>query len=277
MFPQFTFLGKTFSTYGICALIGILFALFLPYVILEKQKYNEIRYLFMMLIAMASSLIGSHLLYGIVNYRLLFIVFQNLDQIHTFGDFFNLMKEIFGGSVYYGGLITGILGGFIYLKKTEKNRAPYADMGAAAIPLFHGFGRIGCFLGGCCYGVECSFGFTYQHALIESANGVSRFPVQLVESGLNFMLFGLLLLLYLKKSSRGKLVFLYLIIYPVIRFILEFFRGDTYRGFVGFLSTSQLISLLLLAFSVFSLLFIHRKEKKQAGRINAETDPNISA
>lgn len=270
MFPTFDLFGRTLSTYAICALVGVLFALFLPYIILQKQKYNEVRYVILMLIAFASSLIGSHLLYGIVNYQLFFTFLKSFDQIHSFSDFIDWITQIFGGAVYYGGLITGMLGGYIYLKKTEHDMSPYADMGAAAIPLFHGFGRIGCFMGGCCYGVECSFGFTYTHSLVEAANGVSRFPVQLFESGANFLLFGLLLLLYLKKRMRGKLAFLYLIIYPIIRFILEFFRGDTYRGFVGFLSTSQIVSLLLIVFAVVMLIVTRKSAKRKSAQ-----DPNV--
>ena len=262
MYPQIELFGKSLSTYGICALIGILFALFLPYVILEKRGYNEVRYIFMMLIAFASSLIGSHVLYAIVNFDKLVLFIRYFSIITSFGMFIDCIKEVFGGAVFYGGLITGIIGGYIYLRKTETNRAPYADMGAVAIPLFHGFGRIGCFMGGCCYGVECSVGFTYTHSIIESANGVSRFPIQLVESGLNFLLFGLLLLLFLKKRASGKLIFLYLLIYPAYRFILEFFRGDTYRGFIGFLSTSQIVSIVLIVFSAIVLAVTRQKKRE---------------
>ncbi len=253
MYPGIEIFGRTISSYGIAATIGILFAIFVPYFLAKKRGLDEIRMLFLMLITFASSLIGSHLLYGIVNYKLIITAVNNLDRIDSFQTLIDWIVEIFGGAVFYGGLITGLLGGWIYIKRTEKNPAPYIDMGATAIPLFHGFGRIGCFLSGCCYGVPSACGVTFHNSLVESANNVSRFPVQLAESALNFLLFLLLLTLFKKRKAQGKLMLLYLLIYPTYRFILEFFRGDEYRGFIGVLSTSQVISLLLFIFALIML------------------------
>ena len=128
--------------------------------------------------------------------------------------------------------------------------------------MFHAFGRIGCFLGGCCYGIECDFGFVYENALVESANGVRRFPVQLVESGFEFLLFALILFMFIKGIQKHRLFLWYLFIYSIGRFILEIFRGDEYRGFVGFLSTSQFISVFIFAVSLILLIRTDIKHKK---------------
>ena len=263
MIPSIDLNGRIISPwYMLAALVGILTALFFAYFLAKKRGYNEVTVFITLLVGAGASLIGSHLLYGIVNYRLIVIAVNNLDKLTSFKVFLDWMQEIFGGAVFYGGLITGMIGGWLYLRKNEKaDRAPYMDMCAIAIPLFHGFGRIGCFLGGCCYGVESSCGFTYHYSLIESANGVSRFPVQLCESALNFALFFLLWMLFRRDRARGKLIWLYLLIYPVYRFILEFFRGDTYRGFVGFLSTSQIVSVVLFAVAAAVLIVKRFKEK----------------
>ena len=104
--------------------------------------------------------------------------------------------EYFGGQVFYGGLLGGIAGAVVYAKCARLEGFPdYADTVAPAIPLFHFFGRIGCFLGGCCYGIESDFGFVFTNAVVQSANGVRRFPVQLFESGFNLLLFIFLILL----------------------------------------------------------------------------------
>ena len=113
-------------------------------------------------------------------------------------------------------------------------------------PLFHTFGRIGCFLGGCCYGIPCDFGFVYTQNPIAMANGVRRFPVQLLEALFCFFLFLLLFSLFRRGRCKNRLLALYLGIYSVGRFFLEYLRGDDYRGFLWGLSTSQLISILLL-------------------------------
>lgn len=86
----------------------------------------------------------------------------------------------------------------------------------------------------------------YQYCMIPSCNGVPRFPVQLIEAILNLALFVLLFYLLSKGKMKGKLLAVYFSIYPVYRFILEYFRGDEYRGFLFGLSTSQLISVILL-------------------------------
>lgn len=98
----------------------------------------------------------------------------------------------------------GSLPAALYVRKKGFALPEWADLLAPAIPLFHFFGRIGCFLGGCCYGVPCSFGFTYTHNLIEQANGVSRFPIQLVEAAFNLALFFLLWTLQKKGKFRGS-------------------------------------------------------------------------
>ena len=92
------------------------------------------------------------------------------------------------------------------------------------------------------------------------ANGVARFPVQLVEAGLNFGLFFLLWTLLRKRRLPGRLLLLYLLIYPTYRFFLEFLRGDAIRGFLLGLSTSQVISLLLLAGSALIWLRCRRTQ-----------------
>ena len=142
----------------------------------------------------------------------------------------------------------------LYLRIRRLPFAAYADIAAPAIPLFHAFGRIGCFLGGCCYGIPWEGGITYTRALSPEANGVARFPVQLLESALLFALFFLLAALFRRGALRAKLLALYLAVYAVLRFLLEFLRGDAIRGVYFGLSTSQWISLaILLALGVAAL------------------------
>ena len=92
------------------------------------------------------------------------------------------MATIWGGSVFYGGLLGGILAGAVYLRRKGRPLDLWASLTAPAIPLFHVFGRVGCFLGGCCYGLPSAWGFVYRYSPVAEANGVSRFPVQLVEA-----------------------------------------------------------------------------------------------
>lgn len=125
------------------------------------------------------------------------------------------MATIWGGSVFYGGLLGGILAGAVYLRRKGRPLDLWASLTAPAIPLFHVFGRVGCFLGGCCYGLPSAWGFVYRYSPVAEANGVSRFPVQLVEAAWNLVLF--LLLARLQRRGRDRLLPLYLALYAPAR------------------------------------------------------------
>ena len=258
MIPNFSIFGKVFTAYQFCALAGILFTLFFTCFLAKKQGKDDSTAMFMLLIAAPGVVAGGSLLYGLTNLSSILDVIARRETYATTGAFLKAIAIYFDGAVFYGGLLVGMLTGGLYLIR-KKDRADYADLGAVAIPLFHAFGRLGCFLTGCCYGAESEFGFVYRHAISAGANGVSRFPVQLVEMGLNIALFFLLLSWLRKGEHKGKLMQWYLLIYPVYRFVLEFFRGDDYRGFLFGLSTSQIISLLILLCNL--MITICRKKR----------------
>ena len=246
MIPNFMLFGREISIYMLTALAGVLIVLFFAQYLAKKQGLNEIHMLYMMLYCFVGVLLGGSILYGLTNLELIGYTLQNLQQIDSFSAFFERLILIFGGSVFYGGLIGAVGVGLLYLKRNTLPMGPYADIGGVCIPLFHFFGRMGCFLSGCCYGMEWEHGIVYHCSPVASANGVPRFPVQLVEATLNLILFFLLYRWLKKGKLQGKLLAAYFSVYPVYRFFLEFLRGDEYRGFLGPFSTSQFISLLLL-------------------------------
>lgn len=235
-------------------LLGIFVCLYFSHKISQNYKKDDNKLIELLLFSTIGVFIGSHLLYGLTQINIIIKLCHNLYLIKSFKDFIDIFIYIFGGSVFYGGLLGGIMVAFIYLKK-NKLELFYYDAATLQIPLFHFFGRIGCFLSGCCYGIESKIGLTYTNALIDSANGVNRFPIQLVESGYNLILFIILYRLFKKKQFVGKLINIYLLLYPVARFIFEFFRGDSYRGIILGLSTSQIISILIL---IFNCLYIKK-------------------
>jgi phosphatidylglycerol:prolipoprotein diacylglycerol transferase len=157
--------------------------------------------------------------------------------------------EIFsgGGFVVYGGIIGGILSAYITCRIKNKRFIQYFDLTIPSVALAQGFGRIGCFFAGCCYGIETnsSIGIIF-HSSGFAPNGVKLMPTQLISAAGDFLIFGLLVLYSRKPRAGGKVGGLYMILYGAGRFILEYFRGDL-RGSVGTLSTSQFISLFILA------------------------------
>jgi phosphatidylglycerol:prolipoprotein diacylglycerol transferase len=191
--------------------------------------------------------LGGCILYSIVNYQIIITILLNISVINSFENFLTAVNLIWGGNVFYGGLLGGILAAMIILKIKPHYRY-LLDIAVPAIPLFHFFGRIGCFLAGCCFGIESTFGFTAYHSIIDEANGIHRFPVQLLEAFFNLVLFFILDNFRRKNLFRQNILYLYLLFYSVARFFIEFLRGDEYRGFVFVLSTSQIISILILCF-----------------------------
>lgn len=247
MIPNIIILGKELSPYMLFSLAGILVILFFTRSLAQKRGLDDIHVLSMLLFAFIGVFLGSHILYGITQMEYVIYVLTNLHKLDSFSTLIGTLMRIFGGSVFYGGLIGAITVCLIYIKHCRLPAGPYTDIAAIAIPLFHFFGRLGCFTSGCCYGLPWEHGITYHYAPMEEANGIPRFPVQLAEAGLNLLLFFALYRLIKKDRLRGRLLALYLTIYPVYRFLLEFLRGDALRGFLGPFSTSQVISLLLLA------------------------------
>ena len=259
MFPTLTLFGKELPAYMLCALAGALSALFASYFAGRRRGLDELKILTMGLLSFLGVGIGGCLLYGVTRIRELIFILSHLDRIQSLQDVQSALSIVFGGSVFYGGLIGMILVTLCYVRKKRLSR-DYIDLTAAAIPLFHAWGRIGCFLGGCCFGIESSFGFVYHYSPIAEANGVRRLPVALFEAVFNAALSAFLYACFRKKKYRGYLINIYLYAYPVWRFVIEFFRGDMYRGFLWILSTSQWVSLLLIA--VNTAVLLTRRHKK---------------
>lgn len=173
-----------------------------------------------------------------------------------------IMLDFQNGFVVYGGIIGGILGGFLYCKYKKWNFMEYFDLVMPQIALAQGIGRIGCFLAGCCYGRETdsALGIVFhdsQYAL----NGVKLLPTQLFSAAFDIGLFAALLLVDKKKKANGQVAGAYLVLYSIGRFIMEFFRGDKERGSVGALSTSQFIAIFLVLAGAIIIFLTGKKQK----------------
>lgn len=158
-----------------------------------------------------------------------------------------------GGLVFYGGLIFALIFSFIFFIRYPALKSLYLQF-VPGLALAHGVGRIGCFLAGCCFGEITHSGLGIHF------NGAERFPVQLYEA---ILLILLGIILHLKKREwKTSLLIKYLFAYSVIRFALEFMRGDEVRGGVAALSTSQWISVC-----IFLLLNSYLLRKRLAVRV----------
>lgn len=250
--PIINLFGRELPVYGLSWLVGIAIAAVIAIFLFRRAKLDGFD--------LASSAIMI-VIGAIVGAKLLFLAIS-LPQIIR--EDIPFMAYINGGFVFYGGLIGAMIALFIYVKKYKLPTYRFSDIFAVVAPLGHAVGRVGCHFGGCCYGMPYDgWGcVVYTERIGDSAPlGVPLFPVQLLEASLLTLLFVVLLVVYLRCKAEGTASFVYIVSYAVIRFILEFFRGDMIRGIAWSLSTSQWISIGLVIFSV-TCLVVHKKKLK---------------
>lgn len=166
-----------------------------------------------------------------------------------------------GGLMFYGGVLGAILAISLFAHRARRHPFELLDLCAAVLPLGHAFGRMGCFLNGCCHGQisdsplsVCypagSLAWREQVAdgllLPSAAASLPVMPTQLIELAANLVLFGILYRLARRRLVRGAVTAAYLMLYAIVRFLTEFMRGDVRLAFGG-LSIGQWISILFLA------------------------------
>ena len=173
-----------------------------------------------------------------------------------------------GGLMFYGGVLGAVAAILLFARVYRRRPLDILDLCAAVLPLGHAFGRIGCFLNGCCHGIRCqgpggvrfpagSMPWREQvsRGLIDASAATSEpvVPTQLIESGANLAVFAVLYAVARRHPRPGHVTALYLVLYAVVRFYTEMLRGDS-RLLVGTLSIGQIVSLLLLVIGIGVLL-----------------------
>lgn len=262
MYPYFEIFSFKIPTYGLIAVVGVLAAFLVGYIIAKKKGCADIEMVEIAAVAGVGVFIGAHLLFAITRIDAYIEVFRNYDRFENFFEFIKCLFELASGMVFYGGLLGGLLFGYLYARIKKYPHKDYTDIFAVLIPLFHAFGRIGCFFAGCCYGVEWEYGISGRVLVSGAHEDVKRLPIQIIESACLLILFIVLLLLFNKGIAKGRLLFVYLLSYSVLRFTLEFWRGDEIRGRLLGLSTSQWISVLIaVGVAVFLIVGNMRKKK----------------
>lgn len=221
----------TIHGYGLMIGIGVMVALLVGDFRARKKGLNgELIY----------GLTITTVVLGFLSARILYIITEWQDFLK------NPMSYVTGnGFVVFGGIIGSGFTIWGYCKWKKMDFFSYLDLMIPSVALAQGFGRIGCFLAGCCYGKETDslFGITFTHSNY-APNNVKLFPSQLVMSAGDFII-AVILFMYAKKDrSKGKTTALYLMLYSIGRFFVEFTRNDD-RGFVGGLSTSQFIGIFI--------------------------------
>ena len=177
-------------------------------------------------------LIGAKLLYVLVNYKA---------YINNFSLFISDFRR---GFLFYGGLIGAIIAMVFFFRKKDLPVWYYVDAAAPAIPLGHAIGRIGCLFAGCCYGspTDLPWGIIYPVTCPIAPSGVALHPYPIYEMIGNLIIFAIIMFLRYRSKVPGRMMAVYLMGYGLLRFGLEFTRGD-YIQSMGIFSQQQVISL----------------------------------
>lgn len=260
---------------GACVLVGTILAVLLSWLLRKKSALDwNGEFVDAIIAAVLLGFVGMKILYWIVTPDVFKTAFQN-------GVFQGILSLLMEGMVFYGGLIGGILGIALTARKKKKNFFEFTDLMAPCFCVAHAFGRIGCLLVGCCYGLETGeisqFGlFTYNGACaVKYLDGAMRLPVPLMETIFLLVLCAVLVLIFRKEKHLGTTTGWYLILYAVWRFVIEMFRGDAARGKFGPLYTSQWISFVILLAGVLILVLARRWKKGEPFLVFREEDMTV--
>ena len=245
--PAFDLFGRSWGpfalhTYGLLLALAFLAGLWVAARQAKRARLDANRVTDMAVWVLIAGLVGAKVLLLAVDFRF---------YSHNPRELLSIFQS---GGVFYGGLIGGILVAWWYVRRHALPGWATADVLAPGVILGQAIGRLGCFAAGCCYGkptsVPWAVTFTDVYAARTTGTPLDTplHPSQLYESVLAFLLFFGLLWLSDRKRFPGQVVLTYTVGYSVIRFVLEFWRGDLDRGsfFGGALSTSQIIAIVLV-------------------------------
>jgi phosphatidylglycerol:prolipoprotein diacylglycerol transferase len=243
----------TVYTYGVLLAAAYLFGLQLAIVRARKRELDATRVMDLGIYIIISALIGAKLLLLVTDFQ----TFRNSPA--------ELLTLARSGGVFYGGLILAVVVSLIYIRRVGLPLWTTCDVFAPGIALGHVIGRFGCFFAGCCWGKPTTlpWGITFTDpfalANVGTPLNVALHPTQLYEAGAELAILALLLGTE-KKGHRfaGRTFWLYMLLYAISRFIIEFYRDDP-RGSLGPFSTSQFISVILAPLAIVMLVYLGRR------------------
>lgn len=248
-FPEIKLLGwtlggpTTLHTYGVALAIAFLAGLWLAARQARRAGLDAGRVTDMAVWVLVSGLVGAKLLLVAIDWR---YFWRNLSD---------LWSVFQSGGVFYGGLLGGALAAWLYARRQHLPGWQTADALVPGLMLGQAIGRLGCFAAGCCWGKAAQVPWAVTFKDVYAARKVGTpldtpvHPSQLYESAGGFLILVGLLWLAGRRPFAGQVTLAYVGLYSALRFGLEFLRGDPDRGlwFGGWLSTSQIVSLVLLA------------------------------
>jgi phosphatidylglycerol:prolipoprotein diacylglycerol transferase len=256
----------TIASYGFFFALGVLLGILLCFRLAKKEGLDLAVFTDFIFWVMILSLLGAKL----------WLLASNLGYYLKFpGELKYLLTS--GGS-FYGGLIFGAVFAVWFIRRHRLSYRQLGDIAAPALALGHFFGRLGCFSAGCCWGREAvhfPLSVIFTHLKANALTGVPLYiplyPTQLMEALLNLGNFLFLITLYRKRKFKGQVISMYMLNYSVIRFVVEYFRGDPDRGYIiggmdrpwASLSVPQLVSIIGVATALLLLKGFKKKGEQE--------------
>lgn len=242
MYPKILSIGPfTLHTYGLLLAIAFLVALWVVSRQARRAGLDSAKITDLSIYVLLAGLIGARVL-------LVLVEWNRIEW--SWRDVVSLLES---GGVFYGGLLGAFPVAYWYIKRHKLPGWATADVLIPGVAIGQAIGRLGCLCAGCCYGrpTDVPWAITFRNVSANREIGtpldIPLHPTQIYESLATLAIFFVLLRVARRKKFDGQVLIVYLLLYAVARFVIEFYRGDAARGTVlgGALSTSQLIAILV--------------------------------
>ena len=247
--------GLSIPGYGTMIVLGLFVTGVLAYLIFKKKNLCFDDFLIMEAYGFVGAFIGAKLMFIGVNINSI-----NFAYVHTLAGFNELMGS---GFVFYGGLIGALVSVVLASKFHKIDVVTIMKSIICLLPLGHAFGRIGCFMAGCCYGIPYDGPFAVRfHEDSFAPSDIDLFPVQLLEA-IVLLIIALVCWLISRKKDGMQAIDAYFLMYGSARFFIEILRyDDLERGGFWYMSTSQWVSIALIVATLARILYEKSKNLK---------------
>ena len=248
-------IGKfTVHSYGLLIAVGVILAVILAMKRAGKKDLDSEVVLNMAIICVIFGFLGAKILYVFENFQAFL-----RDPLSVIGS---------SGFVVYGGIAIGVVAVILYCRIKNYSFFRYFDLLMPSVAMGQAFGRLGCFCAGCCYGKETDafWGVVFPEGSFAPA-GVPLIPTQLISSAGDFAIMIILLLFSKKAKKVGDVGALYLLLYGIGRFLVEFLRQNE-QGGIGMFTTAQIMSFVFIAVSI--ILFVRNRKGRNAENYQEE-------
>jgi phosphatidylglycerol---prolipoprotein diacylglyceryl transferase len=252
----------TVGTYGLFYALGFLLALRLAVSLARREGIDSARIVDLGIVALLAGFIGAKLTLYI------------LDARYYLAHPMEILKNLRSAGVFYGGFALAAAAGYVYVRRFRLPLGKVADLCAPPLALGQAIGRVGCLMAGCCYGRSCALPWAVTFSdpaafqLTGVPLGVPLHPTQVYHALADLLVVGITLRLWKHRRFDGQVFWVYVLLYAILRFVVEIFRGDEARGvfFGGTVSTAQIMA---VPAALLAVLMLYRLGRARGAAVEA--------